>query len=177
VTKSGRLVLPPDFFERSKKARVRYAMALAQRTPGAKTNMDAIRNWHQGGDPRLIGVLIEIVERDPEVDVQRAAFQGLSRIPDPAAIPGLLPGLRSSDRRSRYFAVCGLGRLRAREAVPGLLPLLHDRYTRAEVAAALVAIRDERALEPLRGAATSGWPRTRRRLRRCIASLESDLGY
>jgi HEAT repeat protein len=73
--------------------------------------------------------------------------------------------------------VTGLGRLQARQAVPALIGLLNERRLRTHVASALLAIRDERALEPLRRAAGRGWPRSRRILAKHAQMLEDRLGY
>lgn len=136
-----------------------------------------ISTWYEGGDLAAIRALNEVVENDSDAYVRRAAVQGLGRMPDPSAIPGLLLGLREPERRTRYLAASALGRQKAREALPDLIRLLDDRYCRAAAAEALVAIRDDRALQPLR-AAVAHAPRWRRpRLRRLVIELEAALGH
>jgi HEAT repeats len=170
--------LPPDFFAEPRRVRKKAVERLVRRTAvPTHGTMEFIRTSSDGGDPAVVSALTLVVEQDPDVAVKRSAFYGLSRIPDQAAIPGLLPGLRSSDRASRAHAVNGLGRLRARAAVPDLVALLGDWYCAAPAARALLAIRDERALEPLQLAAAQAWPWRRRQLRRCARELESALGY
>lgn len=170
--------LPPDFFAKPTRARRRIVDGLVRRSTVATTGTkEFIRNWSEGGDPAVIPALTTVAERDLDVVVKRSAFCGLARIADQAAIPGLIPGLRSSDRATRAHAVKGLEKLRARAAVPGLVALLGDWYSAVPAGRALVAIRDERALEPLRLAAGRGWPWRRRRMRRCVKDLDSALGY
>jgi HEAT repeat protein len=170
-------VLPVGFFERTPAARMRIVRALAAETPGAKNGRDVLRAWQTGGNPERVWTLSLVVERDPDLAVRRVAFQGLARISDPVAIPGLIVGLRTPDHRTRLLAIQGIRRLRARDAVPDLIELLADRRLRHDSARALVDIRDERALAPLRAAALKGGPRTRRRLRECVHELESAVGY
>jgi HEAT repeat protein len=135
------------------------------------------QNFYTSGDPAGARALTDIVLRDPDVRVQRTGLFELSRIPDPVVLPAMLIGLTSSDRACRLHAILALRRLRAREAVPTLIPLLMDRRSRVDVARTLVAIRDERALEPLKAAlARSPWWQ-RHRLRRCVSALAGLLGY
>jgi HEAT repeat protein len=82
----------------------------------------------------------------------RAALAGLRRANTAAPIPAFLGALQSDDRASREHAIIGLADLKAREGVPPLIALLDDRRHRTQAAWALVSIRDERALEPLRAA-------------------------
>jgi HEAT repeat protein len=145
-------------------------------TVATTTTREFIAAWPEGGDPAVIAALTLVAERDPDVAVKRSAFSGLARIPDPTAIPGLLPGLRSSDRATRAHAIKGLCKLRARAAVPDLVALLDDWYSAVLAARALVAIRDETALEPLRLASGGGWPWRRRQLRRYADELEEAVG-
>lgn len=169
--------LPRDFFSEPRRSRIRHVDKLVARTPGHPKGMEILRTWYQSGDVALIPTLTAVVNLDPDEDVRRSALGGLGRMPDRAAIPGLLPGLRSTDRRSRFLAVSALGRLGARESLPDLVELLGDRYCRTAAAEALVAIRDERALEPLRHAAAQARPWRRRRLRRRVDELEAAVGY
>jgi hypothetical protein len=170
--------LPADFFDQQRRSRRKVVHRLAVRSAAPTTGtVDLIRNWSGGGDPEVIPALTAVVERDPDVAVKRAALSGLARIADGAAIPGLLLGLRSSDRASRTHATKGLAKLCAREAVPDLVELLEDRYSANSAAQALLAIRDERALGPLRLAATHGWPWRRLQMRRSVRAFERALGY
>ena len=169
--------LPPGFFELTAEERESRTLEMVRAPAQGMALREAIRDWYTNGDPQMVRAFTEIIERDSDVRVRRTAFAGLAHIPDRAAVPGLLRGLQSTDRASRYHAIAGLERLRAREAVPGLLSLLDDRRVRLRVARALVVIRDERALEPLRAAARHGWPRTRARLQAHVHELETSLGY
>jgi HEAT repeat protein len=177
VDSGSDLALPSRFFEQPPGIRRRHVDRLVQRTPSGAHGREMIATWYEGGDPKLLTTFSALVERDPDGDVKRAAIQGLARIPDPAARFGLMKGLALPDRRTRYMAAEALGRLRSREAVPMLVSLLDDSYCRVAAAQALVAIRDERALESLRAAAAQAGPWRRRRLRRVVSALETELGY
>jgi hypothetical protein len=169
--------LPAGYIEMPVSERLRLVRGLAYRRKGSPTLAESFRTTFNGGDPNVVSALTTVLEFDDDVSVRRAALHGLMRSDDPAAIPGLLVGLSSDDFASRFHAVHGLQKLRAREAVPGLILLLNQRRIRIKVAEALVAIRDEQALEPLRAAARRGWPRSRRKLREAVQQLEGALGY
>jgi hypothetical protein len=169
--------LPPDFFKKPADERVRHVNALVRRPCADKTLLETMRNWYTGGNANAVHALTAVVMGDPDVDVRRAALSALGRIPDLVVVPAMLRGLESQDRASRMHAILAFGRLRARESVPSLVALLDDRRSRVEVARTLVAIRDERALDPLRAAASRGWWWQRRRLRDCVTALEAALGY
>jgi HEAT repeat protein len=169
-------LLPSRFFEEPKRSRLREVRRLAGRTPSGARGAERIATWFEGGDPTLIQALTAVVTTDSDRSVRRAAYAGLARIPDRAAIPGLLTGLSVSDRASRAHAVMALGRLAAREAVPGLVALLGDPYCRLMAGEALVEIRDESALEPLKRAAAHGLPWRRRRLRVRVEELAAAVG-
>jgi HEAT repeats/PBS lyase HEAT-like repeat len=171
------LALPSGFFAEPASVRRRHADRLMGRTPSGVHGRELLATWHESGDPGLLHTFNLLLERDPDEEVKRSAVQGLARIPDPAVASGLLKGLALPDRKARYVATEALGRLRSREALPMLASLLADRYCRSAAAKALVSIRDERALDPLRmaGADASLW--RRRRLRRMIAVLEAEVGY
>jgi HEAT repeat protein len=148
---------------------------MATRTPG-NVNPGVLKWTALEGDPAMIRRLTAVAELDPDEAAKRNAVCGLSRMSDEAATPGLLIGLGTSDRATRRWAITGLEKLRARDAVPELVRLLNDLHLRHVAAAALVAIRDERGLPPLRAAARRGWPLTRRRMRRRVRALEQGLG-
>ncbi len=171
------MLLADERVQISDRLRRSVVLALATQTPGAPGPGHRPSVARTLGDPSVIPALCELVEGDPDRRVRRFAVAGLARMPDTAAIRGLLLGLDADDDVTRYWAVRGLGRLKAREAVPGLVRLLRDRSHRLAAAEALVTIRDERALEPLRDAAKHGSPWTRRRLRRDAQALASSLGY
>src|SRR5271165_907137 len=168
--------LPAGFFHEPASARKHYVEGLTNRRERPVTGTEAWRTMFENGDPAVIPALVAVVNLDPDPVVRRRALFGLSRMSDRAAIEGLLPGLRASDRASRAHAIKGLGRLRAREALPDLVAQLDDWYGCVMAAEALVAIRDERALEPLRRAAEKGSPWRRRRLRGRAEELEGVLG-
>jgi HEAT repeat protein len=119
---------------------------------------------------------VRVAEEDPSINVRRAALSALQRPGDRRAIPTLLAALESEDRASREHAILGLERLKAREGVPGLIAILDDTHHRTLAARALVAIRDERALDPIRDASKSGWPRSRRILNAYAAELATAVG-
>jgi HEAT repeat protein len=135
--------------------------------------MEAIRKVSEGGDPDVTPILLVVAEDDPDRVVKRHALFGLSRVSDRAAVPALRAGLRSRDRASRGHAIKGLEKLRSREAVPDLVNLLGDQYAGVMAADALVSIRDETALAPLRAAAAKGWPWRRVALARRVHALEA----
>jgi HEAT repeat protein len=179
-----RFELPPGFFERSDEERRQWIWDLRGGQPTGLTAREKIL-WTVDStrDPRAIPALIEILERDGSVPVQRAALLALGGTKDPAAIPGLMIGLRSDDGACCLSAILGCQDLRAREAVPDLIALLANtqrkdfRQLREHAAEALVAIRDERAIEPLRAVAKHGGLRSRRRLQRLADELASSVGY
>ena len=137
---------------------------------------EAVLSLYEGGDPAALPALTTVFELDPDKAVKRAAACGLANIPDTAVAPVLLSVLAATDRATRAHAILALGRLQARDAVPALLPLLDDHYARIVAADALVAIGDERALEPLKQAAARGPGWRRRRLRERVRKLEAALG-
>jgi HEAT repeat protein len=169
--------LPSHYMERSQAERRQLVSSLAYRHKGPPTLLNAIKTTFSGGDPNVVSALTMVLDLDTDVTVRRTALRGLTRSEDPAAIPGLLRGLRFDDHACRFHAIHGLQQLRAREAVPELIGFLNDRRLRKKVAEALVAIRDERGLEPLRVAASHGWPRSRKKLADAVRQLEAALGY
>jgi hypothetical protein len=171
------LGLPPGFFDKPADYRVRYVWSLVRRPGGDKTTREQIRNWYTGGNPAAVRALTAVVMRDPDTEVQRSALCALGRIPDPAVVPALLRGLESRDRVCRMHAILALGRLRSREGVPQLIALLDDQRSRVEVARSLVSVRDERAVQPMKIAASRGWWWQRRHLRDSVTALETSLGY
>jgi hypothetical protein len=174
---SRSLELPPDFFKKSIDERVRHVAVLGGRAGADKTRLETMRNWYTGGNPDAVAALTAVVTQDPDTQVRRAALSALARIPDPAVVPAMLRGLESEDRACRMHAILAFGRLRRREGVPHLVALLDDQRSRVVVAQTLVAIRDERGLQPLRAAASRGWLWQRRRLRDCLRALEAAVGY
>jgi HEAT repeat protein len=86
--------------------------------------------------------------------------------------------LIDDDKATRIHAIIGLGELRSREAVEPLLELLDDPSCAGSAAKALVDIGDERALDPLRSAATSTRSARRQRtLRQAATELETRTGH
>lgn len=128
-------------------------------------------------DPRIIPVLAPLLEGDPDPSVRRAAAYGLRRTGDEGAVRPLLLALSDKDKATRIHAAMGLGSLRSRDAVKPLSELLHDRACGVTAARALVEIRDESALAPLRAAASSAGSRRRRAaLNRAASDLECRVG-
>jgi HEAT repeat protein len=177
--------LPCGFFEKELGQRRDAVRKMAFHTPGESkpvtwgkiASFSAVRPLLEAGDPTFIRPLTTVAELDPDVRNRRNAVAGLQRMNDPAAVPGLLAGLRSSDRATRVWAIRGLQRLRARAAVPELTAVLADWRQRYAAATALVAIRDERALQPLREASRHGLPWSRVYMHRRVRELEQRLGY
>jgi HEAT repeat protein len=175
--------LPDDFFSRSEEERVEWIRALRGPQP-EKLTVEGTLLWifDEHGSPHAIAALTEIMEKDQSVNVQRSALGVLRRSQDRAAIPGLLIGLKSEDLASCLSAIMAFEALKAREGVPILIGLLDNTERkdflemREHAAQALVAIGDERALEPMRAASKRGWPWSRRRIRRYADELSTALG-
>ena len=169
--------LPRDFIQLAPKQRREIVWSLAQARSRSRDSLaETVRHSNEDGEPAAMGALTVALEVDPDRLVKRHAAYGLSRIPDEAVAGPLIGALPLPDRATKGHAILALGRLRAHEAVPDLVPLLQDRYARMLVANALVAIGDERGLEPLRQAATCRSPVRRYHLRRRVWALETALG-
>jgi HEAT repeat protein len=160
----------------SVKLRRSVVLHLARQTRGPQNSSSPVSPCPTEGDPAAISALTDAATTDPDRKVRLYAVTGLARMQDASATSGLLAGLSSDDYATRYWAIRGVARLKARDALPGLIRLLGQRRHRYAAAAALVEIRDERALEPLRKAARRGAPWTRLRLRRRAAALAGSLG-
>jgi HEAT repeat protein len=129
-------------------------------------------------DPAIVPILAPLLENDPDRAVRRAAAYGLRRTADRGAVQSLLRALTDADKATRIHAIMGLGELQSREAVEPLLEILDDPSSAGSAAKALVDIGDERALDPLRNAATSAKSaRTQRTLRQAAAELETRVGH
>lgn len=169
--------LPGDFLALARKQRREIVWELAQARSRSRDSLaETIRHSNQDGEPAVIPALTTALEVDPDRLVKRHAAFGLGRIPDKAVAGPLIGALPLADRATKGHAILALGRLRVREAVPELVPLLHDRYARMLVANALVAIGDERGLNPLREAANCLSPVRRFHLQRRVRALEAALG-
>jgi HEAT repeat protein len=180
-------LLPVDFFDRDDKARrewldsLRPAPVLDDVTD-VKSAISAVVN-QKPADERYAATLLFLFENDPAKIVQHAAIRQLGHMESPVALRALLAALDSDDVVSVEHAILGVQRLKAREAVPKLISMLddkrhHDGFAiRLEAAEALVAIRDERALEPMRAAAKRGWPLSRMKMRDLAEVLAKRLGY
>jgi HEAT repeat protein len=151
-------------------------LALATRTPGVSRPVSALELQRTDGDPAVIPTLSRLVARESNPRIRRIAMMGLARTSSQDAIPALLSGLDVDDDATRVWAARGLGKLKAREGLPGLIPLLENRRLRHEAAQALLAIRDTRAVQPMRQAARHGMPWTRSRLRRQALQLAKAVG-
>jgi HEAT repeat protein len=129
-------------------------------------------------DPRFFDVFCEFARSDPDPTVRRMAFMGLAFSDDDAAIPILLSALDDSDEAVRGWAVIGLGNLRSREAVDRLIPMICPyRRSTVTVVDALVKMRNERAIQPLRDAASATrLPWRRRRLNNAADKLARSVG-
>ena len=128
-------------------------------------------------DPAIVPILTPLVEGDPDSSVRRAAAYGLRRTGDQAAAQPLLNALSDTDKATRIHAAMGLGELRSRAAVDALSRLLDDRGCAETAARALVEIGDERALIPLRHAASSATTRRwREKFRQALVDLEQRVG-
>jgi HEAT repeat protein len=168
--------LPKGFFLRTEEKRKLFAMQIGNQWDDLDLRPGLLRPFSDV-DPRAIPALTTVAEEDPLVSIRRTALSALRRTRDPAAIPALLNALKSDDPASRAQGIKGLEALKAREAVPALVALLDSKKDRTHAAEALVAIRDERALEPIRDAANRGWPRSRRILRAHAADLAKSVGH
>jgi HEAT repeat protein len=169
--------LPRDFFTLPARERRELVWGFTQRRSHRRpSTREAIAHMHEDGDPAAVGALSTALELDPDTLVKRHAAFGLSCIPDQTVVPALLSALTFPDRATKGHAILALGALHVREAVPALLRMLDDSYGRIPAADALVAIADERALEPLRDAAARGSWLRRRRLRERVSALETALG-
>ena len=175
---AGSYELPDDFFSRSEEERWLVVHAWGRPAPDPRSSAFrlALAGPFNARDPRAVPGLMRVAEEDPSIKVRRAALMGLQRSEDRRTIPVLLNALRSEDPASREHAILGLETLNAREGVPGLISILDDPRQRTLAARALVTIRDERGLEPIRAASKRGWPRSRRVLRALAAELATAVG-
>ena len=173
----GSFGLPPDFVTLPPKQRREIVWSLAKARSNSRDSLaETGQHSNEDGEPAAIEALTVALEADPDRLVKRHAAYGLACIPDEAVAGPLIGALPLPDRATKGHAILALGRLRVREAVPDLVPLLHDRYARMLAANALVAIGDERGLEPLRQAAKTHVPVRRFQLRRRVWALETALG-
>jgi HEAT repeat protein len=157
--------------ESTRRLRRQAALYIASLKPGGgNAGMAGLR------DPAIIPVLAPLLENETDPELRRMAAYGLRFTGDHAVEPMLLKALSDSDTATRIHAAMGLGLLRSRAAVDGLTKLLEDRACAGPAADALVEIRDERALGPLRGAASSARWWRRKRLGRAAATLEERVG-
>lgn len=128
-------------------------------------------------DPSVVPFLTPLLEKDHDRSVRRTAAYGLRRTGDQSAMPALLHALSDTDKATRIHAAMGLGDLQARAAVEPLSELLNDRGCAKAAARALVDIGDERALDPLKGAASSTRSRRQReKFTQAIIDLERRVG-
>lgn len=169
--------LPRDYMKLPTGRRLTIVKGLMESGERPETLVGRMTTTFSGGDPAVVSALTAVLELETDATIRKMALQGLTRSGDPAAIPGLLRGLESDNHASRWIAIHGLEQLRASEGVPGLIRLLNDRRSRKKAAKALVAIGDERGLEPLREAADHGSPLARGKLRRYAGELEAALAH
>ena len=129
-------------------------------------------------DDRFFATICELAKADPDVDVRRAAVMALAFSDDEAVIPILLSALRAADEPTQGWGIYGLGNLCAKEGVEPLIGLLRPyRKGTSMVVDALVKIRNERAIQPLREAACATWlPWRRRRLEKAADKLARSVG-
>jgi HEAT repeat protein len=130
-------------------------------------------------DPKVIPRLTRLLDDEPHTDVRRTAVWILRSTGDAAATGPLISALEGPDTATRLHAVMGLRDLKAREALPELIGCLHDpRWSvRCESAKALVKIRDERAVQPLRdAAATAILPWRKQRMENAAQRLSRAVG-
>jgi HEAT repeat protein/predicted protein tyrosine phosphatase len=106
----------------------------------------------QIGDETAVARLCQILHRKPS-PARLWAVWALSQIESTAATQGLLEAIAHVDAEIRWRAVTGLGQRRSarNQILPNLLKLLEDPepYTRARVAAALVALAPDVAVDSL----------------------------
>lgn len=158
----------------SRRLRRRAATYIASAKPGGGKASTGTGST----DPSVVPILGPLLEKDPDRAVRRTAAYGLRRTGDQGAVQPLIYALSDMDKATRIHAVMGLGDLKSRAAVEPLLKLLSDPSCAGSVATALAAIGDERALNPLRNAASSARsPRRQRTLRQAAMELETRAGY
>jgi HEAT repeat protein len=166
---------PAGYSDLPQRRRHEYIMGLVMCALPGKGALDGTNN--DPGDPSFVRAFLSVLSVEPDTANRRLAVYALSRLPDEAVTEPLLEALGSTDTATKVHAIKGLARLRARAAVPKLIELLADRSVRFQAAQALVTIRDERALEPLRSACEASVLRARTRFRRLVRELETGLGY
>jgi hypothetical protein len=155
--------------ESSRRLRRHAVTYIASMKPGGGKAMTGVGPT----DPAIVSVLGPLLEKDPDSAVRRAAAYGLRRTGNESATQPLLHGLSDSDKATRIHAVMGLGDLRTSAAVDPLLRLLDDRSCAGNAARALAEIGDQRALIPLRNAASSAGSRwSRRKFAQAATDLE-----
>ena len=153
--------------------RRRIVLAMAHMKPeGGSTILKPVL------DPRFFEIFCEMAQSDSDTDVRRIAIMGLAFSEDEGAVPILLSALRDTDGSTRGWAVIGVGNFRVKEAVEPLIGLLRPwRKGTFSAVVALVEIRNERAIQPLREAANATWlPWRRRRLQKAAGKLERSVG-
>jgi hypothetical protein len=170
-------LVPAEYLSWRRADRERHVLELVKRTHSGvgSSPLVMVRRSEEPGDARVVPDLAWVLEVESDLEILRLATHGLAQVRDPAATDPLVHALGSSDQTVRVHAIRGLARLRARPALPRLIDLLDDRSVRVDAARALVAIRDERALEPLRHASGIGLI-GRRKLRHLADELAREVG-
>jgi HEAT repeat protein len=108
-------------------------LVAALEAPEAATRAKAaevVGHFKNGLDP-ILPTLLRMLERDSSPDVRDACNLALSSVKfTSAAVPALVAGLRSPERRARFIAASRLSDIvpRAVDAVPDLLPLLNESF-------------------------------------------------
>ena len=114
------------------------------------------------GDPRALPVLQDVLDKDNDVLLRRAAAAGLRRLAGPETAPFLetLMGNGGEDRFVRMSAAYGLAQLGKPQGVSGLTMIFDesnaDGRGRDVAFRALRSLNDERALPFMRQVAASG---------------------
>jgi HEAT repeat protein len=125
------------------------------------------------GDPVSIRPLMRLLSAH-DFHARASAAKALGKLQAVEAVPALLECVdRGPEDVMRAWAIDALGKIGSKDAVPKLIELLRDSHEglRRTAAAALAAIGDPRALEPLEQAARLASWRERRHHRRMMRQL------
>lgn len=124
----------------------------------AADEKDAVVALGKTRNPKAVPVLLEMI-RKPAHPLCLTAVRALGDLGDSKATAALTELLKTEDNPLRLAVVQALKRIGDKKAVKALAGLLAGRATEeilAETAAALAALKDAKACEPLRGLLTDG---------------------
>jgi HEAT repeat protein len=113
------------------------------------------------GDPRAVSMLQDVLDKDSDVLLRRAAAASMRRLAAPESAPYMEALLRNGgeDRYVRMSAAYGLAQLGKREGVSGLSMIFDEAHAdgrgREQAFRALRSLNDERSLPFMRDVAAS----------------------